>query len=167
MKLKTLITAATVACFALGASAKDGDSVINYEQLDAQMNAAQDEARAYLDTFFANILDENGFSQDGSGVKVAFPIGGDSVEVIWVSPFGQRDGQFIGVLANRPRDIEGYSVGDTITFERDQIRDWYVFGPNGKMFGSYTTRVMLADMSADAAAQLAEMLANPPVPADW
>ena len=149
------------------ATAGQSDPVINYENTDSQMNAAQAEARSHLDRFFEHVLDANGIGQQGSGVKVAFPIGENSTEVIWVSPFGIREGQLIGILANEPHSIEGMSVGDTVTFEQDQVRDWFFYGTDGKMYGSYTTRVMLADMAKDMSAQISEMLSNTPAPAGW
>ncbi len=167
MSLRTLAICSALAVPLAAAHAASGDAVINYDQMDVRMNAAQDEAQSHLDTFLAYVLDENGVGQNGSGVKVAMPIEGDGVEVIWVSPFGVRDGAFVGLLANQPQNIEGHNAGDTVQFERSQVRDWFFYGENGKMYGSYTTRVMLPDMSEDTAAQISEMLSIDPIPADW
>ena len=153
--------------FAAPAFASDGDHTINYSNGDSAMNAAQEAARAELDAFLSYIVNDNGIGRDGSGVKVAFPIGGDNVEVIWITPFALRDGQLVGYIANEPRDIEEHNAGDLVTFERDRVRDWYFFGDDGKMYGSYTTRVMLNDLSAEEAEQIAQMLSDDPLPADW
>jgi len=167
MLTKTLAILAMVSVPATATVAASGDGVISYDQQDLKMNAAQDEARSHLDGFLNNVLDENGVGRQGTGVKVAFPVGGESIEVIWVSPFGMRDGQFIGLLANEPQNMEGYNAGDTVAFNQDQVRDWFFYGEDGKMYGSYTTRVMLPDMSEDTAEELSELLSNDPVPSDW
>ncbi len=167
MFLKSLAIATALAAAPLVALAGQGDPTIDYDKLDVRMNAAQDEARSHLDQFFANVLDANGIGQQGSGLKVAFPIGEESYEVIWVSPFGMKDGQLVGILANEPREMDGHAAGDRVMFDRDQVRDWYFFGADGKMYGSYTTRVMLPDMPEDTAAQVSEMLSDAPLPADW
>ncbi len=152
---------------ATSAMAASGEGVINYDKQDQLLNEAQDEARAHLDGFLTHVLDANGVGKQGSGVKVAFPIGDDSVEVIWVSPFGVRDGQFIGLLANEPQNIEGYNAGDTVEFYQDQVRDWFFYGEDGKMYGSYTTRAMLPDMPEETAEQISEVLSIEPIPSDW
>lgn len=149
------------------AQAASSDPVITYEQSDSAMNAAQAKARVQLGAFFDNVLDTEGNLTADAGVKVAVPVEGGGVEVIWVSPFGMQDGAFVGLLANRPQSIKDKQVGDPITFSEAQVRDWYIYGDDGKMYGSYTTRVMLADMSASSAARVREMLSPSPVPASW
>lgn len=149
------------------AQAGQGDPVINYDQTDSAMNSAQAEARAHLATFFDLVMGEDGVARPDAGVKVAVPLSGGGVEVIWVTPFAERDDQFIGALANEPQAIEGKRAGDTITFSEADIRDWYFFGIDGKMYGSYTTRVMLADMSPTTADQIRDILADTPLPPNW
>lgn len=167
MLTKTIAIFAVATLSATAAVAASGDGVISYNQQDLKMNAAQDEARSHLDGFLSTVLDDNGVGQQGSGVKVAFPIGEDSVEVIWVSPFGMRDGQFIGLLANQPQNMDGFKAGDTVQFREDQVRDWFFYGEDGKMYGSYTTRVMLPDMAEETAEELSELLSIDPIPSDW
>jgi len=72
----------------------------------------------------------------------------------------------VGLLANDPVSFKG-NAGDAITFSADQVRDWYVFGADGKMYGNYTTRVMLADLSPELSAQIEAMLSPTPLPDTW
>lgn len=149
------------------AAAEAADPVVEYTNDDARMNAAQKEARAHLDRFMAEVLDGDGVSVEGAAIKVAVAVDGTSnFEVIWVAPFASRDGGLIGLLANQPRDIAG-NAGDPIRFSRDQVRDWSFFGPDGKMYGSFTTRVILADLEPAEAAQIAALLSDAPTPDHW
>ena len=150
-------------------NAAGSDKVVEYRKGDLTMNGAQAEAQKHLPVFLANILDEQGLAAEGAMVKVAFPVTIDGVsghEVIWVGPFGRLDGSFKGMLANRPRDMTE-QVGYVVDFTEDMIRDWMFPGPDGRLFGSYTTRVMLKDLDADTAAQVSASLAPDPLPEGW
>ncbi len=150
-------------------NAAGSDNVIEYGQGDMTMNDAQSEAQKHLPTFFANVLDEQGVAAEGAMVKVAFPVTIDGVsghEVIWVGPFGRDGNEFKGLLANRPRDMDA-QAGDLVEFTEPMIRDWMLRGPDGRLYGSYTTRVMLADLDKETAAQIAASLSEHPVPANW
>lgn len=160
-----------VGWFASGSSADaaESDKVVEYGKGDLSMNSAQAEAQKHLPVFLANILDEQGLAAEGAMVKVAFPVTIDGVsghEVIWVGPFARLDGSFKGMLANRPRDMTE-QVGDVVDFSEDMIRDWMFPGPDGRLFGSYTTRVMLKDLDADTAARISAALAPEPLPRGW
>lgn len=145
------------------------DGVIHYDGNDLTMNEAQNEAQRSLPDFLANKLDANGVAVEGAMVKVAFPVTREGVtgdEVIWVGPFGQMGGAFAGLLANQPVDMGG-NAGDAVEFTQDMIRDWTYQGADGKLYGNYTTRVMLADMDSGQAAQISQILSTDPVPTRW
>lgn len=145
------------------------DGVILYEGNDLTMNQAQDEAQRSLPDFLAHKLDANGQAVEGALVKVAFPVTRDGVnghEVIWVGSFGKEAGAFTGLLANQPVDMGG-NAGDQVAFTEDMIRDWTYQGTDGKLYGNYTTRVMLSDMESAQAAQISTMLSADPVPNRW
>ena len=143
-----------------------GDTTIEYADNDNAMNAAQSQAQDTLPKFFQRVLSDDGHLLQDAGVKVAVPTSNDGLEIIWVSPFMKENNGFVGLLANDPESFEG-QVGDPIAFSADQVRDWYVFGDNGKMYGNFTTRVMLADMSPELASQIQDMLAPAPLPDTW
>ena len=101
-----------------------------------------------------------------AGVKVIVPIDDTLAEVIWVAPFARTGQSFFGYLQNEPEHMEGYQVGDSIRFGQDQIADWYL-SRDGKVFGNFTTRVMLPHLSEEDRAWLSEMLSDQPIPSDW
>lgn len=168
--MRNLVLMLTLALSPLAAHAQQsGDPVINFGATDAEMNAAQDAARASLPRFLANALDAEGFGLPGTGLKVAFPVdNAGGVEVIWVTPFAY-DGAtgFAGLLANEPNAMDGLHVGDRVDFSLDMLRDWSFVDGKGTLYGNYTTRTMLPYLPADQAAGLAELLSPDPVPARW
>jgi len=146
-----------------------GDDVVHYATDDANMNDAQEDARRSLPDFLAHKLDETGTAAEGAMVKVGFPItseDGENDEVIWVGPFSKSGNTFTGALANDPVYIGG-AYGDEVTFTQDMIRDWMYQGEDGKLYGNYTTRVMLPELTATQAAQISQLLSEDPMPARW
>lgn len=162
-----LIAAALIAALPLAALAQ-GDPVISFENTDTEMNSAMATAQATLPVFLARATDAEGYGADGALVKVAFIDDYGDPEIIWVGPFlWDRGDGFAGLLANEPRALGNLRGGDRVDFTRDMIRDWSWTGPQGRLWGNYTTRVMLAQMDADTQAQMNAILSPDPVPADW
>lgn len=149
-------------------SAATGDDVVLYSGGDDRMIAAQDAAQKHFSRFLDHVLNDLGQARADAAVKVAIPLEGDAgTEVIWVTPFAIRDGLFIGALANDPHFLTGLFAGDVIAFDGNQVRDWSFYGPDGKMYGSYTTRVILADLTPNHAARIRALLSPDPLPSDW
>lgn len=149
-------------------SAATSDTVVMFSESDARMNAAQDAALTHFSRFLDHVLEASGQARADAAIKVALPLEGDAgTEVIWITPFAERDGLFIGALANEPRFLTGLTAGDVVSFDASQVRDWSFYGPDGKMYGSYTTRVILADLEPDQAAQIRALLSTQPLPSDW
>ena len=128
---------------------------------------AETQARAHLSTFLDFALDKNGRARDNAALKISMTGYGGKDETIWVRPFALRDGRYVGLLANEPKSTDTKHVGDPVAFSADQVRDWYFFGDDGKMYGSYTTRVLLRDMAPNAARQITSILSSSPTPAHW
>lgn len=148
--------------------AQDGDPITEFATNDAAMNAAQQTAQDTLPLFLANATDVEGFGVISAAVKVAFDIGNNQTEVIWVGPFAwDGDQGMIGLLSNQPNFMGDLNAGDQVEFSVGMVRDWSVASPEGQIFGNYTTRVMLPMLDADTAAPLSAALANPPIPTDW
>ena len=104
----------------------------------------------------------------GAMVKVAMPTSDDQIEVIWVEPFkGLGGDKFVGLLANAPNDLPGREQGSEVQFTRDQVQDWSFWGDDQRMYGNFTTRVMLPHLDADQAAQLRAILSHSPLPNGW
>ena len=155
--------------FAAPVAAEEDGRVIDYSATDMTMNEAQDAARASLPVFLDNSVNGDGTSAQGAMVKVAFPVqrgDGEGHEVIWVGPFLMSGDAFRGILANAPVEMDE-KLGDVVAFDQSMIRDWTIPGRDGLLYGNYTTRVMLADLPQDQAAQIAAVLSDDPVPADW
>lgn len=148
--------------------AAGGDDVQLFTDQDAQMNAAIADAQAGLALLLDNALDADGDGGPGTGLKVGLATIDDGVEHIWVGPFRHfGNDEFAGVLGNEPNRLEDLRAGDQVDFDISQISDWSFFGPDQKLYGNDTTRVMLLQMDESSAAELQAILAENPLPADW
>ena len=131
------------------------------------LSDAENQARLHLDRFLNHALDDQGRARDNAAIKISMTGYGGKDESIWVRPFAMRDGRYVGLLANEPKSTDRKHVGDAVAFDADQVRDWYFFGDDGKMYGSYTTRVLLPDMAPNTARQITQILSATPTPAHW
>lgn len=148
----------------------EGDPVTPFATDDGTMNAAIAQAQTTLPFFLANALDDDGYGNQGTSLKVAFPVknaGENEKEVIWVNPFRVfDDGTAAGLLANEPHFMPGLNAGDRVDFTTDMIYDWALWRADETSYGNYTTRVIAIQMGADGKDLLDRMII-PPVPADW
>jgi len=134
------------------------------------MNTAIEQARNTLNVFLANVLDAKGESQPDTTLKVSFQVDApdNGHEIIWISGFFRNtEGHFIGYLANEPNYMPGKQIGSKVHFTAHQIRDWGYFDADGKLFGHYTTRVLLKEMPQDQAKPILDLLSESPVPSRW
>ncbi len=163
-----LLTAFIAANIGNGAAAEGDAPVVHLSANHIAMQDAEAAARRHLDRFLSNVLSETGTAPDEAALKVAVPTADQGAEVIWVTPFAVlEDGVFIGILANQPRTTTAVKAGDAIRFHRDQVRDWSFMGTDAKLYGSYTTRVLLPHLAQEQAAQIAHHLSDVPMPAEW
>ena len=147
-----------------------GDPVITFAPDDPAMNTAIEEARDTLNVFLANVLDAKGVSQVDTTLKVAFQVdaAGYDNEIIWVSDFSRNtEGRYIGYLANEPNHMPDKQLGSKVRFTAHQIRDWGYFDVHGKLFGHYTTRVLLTTMPQNQAQPILDLLSGHPLPDRW
>ncbi|WP_421703511.1 YegJ family protein [Aliiroseovarius sp.] len=147
------------------------DPTVDFLPDDPRMTRAEAEAGGTLDKFLAHALNEHGLGYPNANLKVAFAtpeLGTKAAEVIWVARI-RRDGDgFSGELANEPAALPGLHLGDRVPFSRDQIRDWgWKDHITGKLFGHYTTRVIVLELPAAQAAPVLEILSDTPVPSHW
>ena len=129
--------------------------------------SAEGEARVHLSKFLDFALDKKGRARPNAALKIVLDGYGGDAETIWVTPFAKRDGRYVGLLANEPKSNDAKHVGDPIAFDPAQVRDWYFFGDDGKMYGSYTTRAMLPEMAPKTARQITQILSAKPAPSHW
>jgi uncharacterized protein YegJ (DUF2314 family) len=83
-------------------------------------------------------------------------------EYIWVELLSREGSRVTGRLANQPNGFDG-ELGDEVDFEVSQIVDWS-FKRDGKLFGMYSTRVLMDRMPPEDAAQARAVLSPNPVP---
>ncbi len=158
---------ATFACAVfLPLTALAGDDVVQFGQQDPEMQSAIAEARISLPQFLANTQGADGQSIEGAGLKVEFNAESEQSEVIWIVPFAPRGDGFVGILANEPTSMPGQHAGDMVEFSEAQIADW-TYSADGKLFGNYTTRVMLPHLDDATKTQLSQILSENPVPEGW
>ena len=152
LKPWTVLAAAMMLVATPSLAQKQDGGVIGYAVNDAEMNAARAEARQTLPSFFAAIAapaaDEGFFM-----LKFDLIDAPDEAEHIWAEDISVADdGTITGALANVPL-TEGFDIGQRVTIAREAISDWAFF--RGRvMQGSFTTRVMLRDMSRAEAAEI-------------
>ena len=145
-----------------------GDRVIDFAPGDPDMSAAITAARESMPLFLDKNTDSAGNAMGNTSVKVAFDIGNEGAEIIWVSAFTWDGGaNMTGRLANQPNYMEGLNAGDPVDFTTDMIRDWSFVAPDGTMWGHYTTRVIVPQLDADTQTALNAMLSADPVPSTW
>ena len=146
------------------------DPTVLVEDNDREMNKAILAARKTLPAFLANTVDAEGYGPRGGFLKVRFEVNaqGATDENIWVGPFANFEGQdFVGLLANQPVAMPGLNAGDQVSFSYDMIVDWNLDAGDGRYYGDYTTRVVIARLDPSEAAAFKDRFIDPPVPAEW
>lgn len=139
--------AATLLALALVpmASCAKREEITSVAADDAKMNAAVAEARATLPIFW-KVAEAGDPAVQRKIVKVALPVKGGGQEHLWMGFESHDDRQVNGRLENEPEYLPGLHNGDPVTVDPSQVSDWaYVRG--GKMYGAYTMRVVLDQLS--------------------
>ena len=135
--------------------AADNDPVIDVDSRDPEMQAAIQRARAEIDSALQTL-------QEGQvmGFSVKAPIQeGKRTEHFWLKDVTYQNNAFTGLIDNEPQRVHTVKKGDRITLRKEEISDWYYL-KEGKMYGSYTTRVLLKDLPPDDAAFFQRILAK-------
>lgn len=146
MRTIALAAAFAIAPIPLAAQEAEGDPVIEFDSVDARMNAAIAEARATSPRFL-EVLEAPPLGTENIVFK--FPLEGR--EHIWVGSVG-RDGSYLtGRLKNNPHS-QGWQLGDEVRVPIGEISDWGYVDPVGKAHGFFTVRIMVEEMSPEDAA---------------
>jgi uncharacterized protein YegJ (DUF2314 family) len=142
--------------------ARNGDALVYAKGTDAEVNAAIQRARDTLPVFWRK------FEQRGSKgftLKVAMPTRHGSLEHIWVDSIERRDGTIRAKLADDPDDIAGAKLGSPVVVDPGRISDWgYLV--DGKLYGHFTTRVLVKRMAPGEAAAVNALLQPKPLEDD-
>jgi uncharacterized protein YegJ (DUF2314 family) len=143
------------------ADAPKSDQIEQYANDDARMNAAVAEARRTFPGFVQK-LSAGELTDAYPKIKVGLAAADGSREHIWVAEPRVEGDRISGVLANEPAQLPGQHEGSPVTFTAEQVSDWS-YERGGRMWGNYTTRVMLPRLDPAQAADLRTVLSETPV----
>ena len=121
-----------------------GSDMYGVRDDDSAMNAAIAHAQATLDDFAAVLRAPKAKQRDFS-LKVKLT-DGTNVEHVWLSEPVVTDTQVSGTIGNDVEQVSGYSVGQHVTFDRDQVSDW-MYVDHGVLQGGFTILVLRDQMS--------------------
>src|SRR5262249_46754197 len=119
--------------------AKD-DRVVMVAPDDPDMTAAFRSARERLSDFL-QLARAPRKGMTNFALKVEIKDGGRS-EYFWVTPFAESEKGFTGTINNTPEIVHTVTLGQRITFSRDDIYDW-MYRDHGWMKGNFTACAML------------------------
>ncbi|MBX3567303.1 MAG: DUF2314 domain-containing protein [Rhizobiaceae bacterium] len=122
------------------------ENVVAYHTGDAKMNAAKQTGRSTLPRFRELIA-----AGTPGTYTVKFPLTQNgATEHIWLQLTDYRDGQFVGLLANKPVNGTKYAMGDEMTVAEADIEDWMIRSDDA-IYGGYTARAALKDLPKEQA----------------
>ncbi|HHS94322.1 MAG TPA: DUF2314 domain-containing protein [Rhodobacterales bacterium] len=145
------------------------ESVVSIADDDPAMVDAIETARGHLGQVLTAAINEFGVAHPGLTLKVAFPVESAQMdrEVIWLSDISLAQDGMAGRLANDPVAMPGLKFGDEVRFTQDMIYDWGLAGPDDRIFGHFTTRVLLDQIPKAQADEIRTMLSDDPLPEAW
>ena len=131
---------------------------------DPRVAAATAEARHHLPVFW-RMHDQSPPGYDQFALKVSLPtVEHEAFEHIWVTAIRRDERSVTGKLANVPVDLGDLVVGSQVTFSPEQISDWQ-YQKDGRLYGHFVTRAVMADFSPAERAELDSVLAPEPLEA--
>lgn len=136
------------------------DEIVGFREGDAAMNAAIAEARRSLPTFW-RLLEADPVVAASGKIKVGFDTPGGP-EHMWVREVRREGAVVKGLLDNRPVWLKGFAKGDPVTIDPADISDWSYIREE-RMYGSYTTRVMLPHLPAEQREAYRKFLSDKPL----
>jgi uncharacterized protein YegJ (DUF2314 family) len=119
---------------------------------DPKMEAAKQQGRSTLPTFFAHLASP---AADEGDFALKFNLTPDrsGAEFIWAGELQiDRAGKLTGILNNVPVDTR-FKQGQRVTIDRSLIIDWG-YRKGAVYQGNYTTRALLERMPPDEAAEI-------------
>jgi uncharacterized protein YegJ (DUF2314 family) len=123
------------------------EGVYTASSADPIVNGAMEQARSTLPAFW-KAYDSTDGTRDQFMLKVRLETPSGMAEHIWMGVTSREGNVIHGLLANEPAEIPELRLNSPITVTTDKVSDWgYV--REGKLYGNFTSRVLLRQMSAD------------------
>ncbi len=123
---------------------------------ESEMAAATERAVKEVDAF---ISDLNTGRSMGYAVKAPIKDNGET-EHFWLTEVTFDGAKFTGTIDNEPGMVSNVKMGQKWTLGKMEISDW-MYIRDGKMYGNYTLRPLLATMPKEEADQFRAMFATP------
>ncbi len=155
MKLPSLLVYIALTLTFFGCSSKP-ETLVEGGYDEAEMAAAIQRALSEVDLFIADL--KSGRSENYA-VKAPI-VDGDETEHFWLVDVTFADDKFTGTIDNEPGMVSNVKIGQKYTLGKTEISDW-LYMRDGKMYGNYTMRPLLATMPKEQAEQFRSIFANP------
>ena len=166
----SLVVAAVLLCGPMLQACSDqkpqnpGDRIINTTADDAALNAAMKQAVDTLDVFWAK-FDAKPPGTDNYAIKLGMTGQDGFKEFIWAEPVRRTNDEVVARLANEPEHLRGLTLGSEVHVKQDLIFDWG-YERNGKLYGHFTTRVLMNRMTPEELAEVEGRFSPTPIEPD-
>ena len=155
MKSVELLLGCLISIMIAGCSG-DPETLVRDGYDDAEMTAATERAISEVDAFIADL---NSGRSENYAVKAPIEDAGET-EHFWLIDVKFAGGKFTGTINNEPGMVSNVKLGQQWTLGKTEISDW-MYMRDGKMYGNYTLRPLLATMPEDQAEEFRAMFATP------
>lgn len=160
------LAAALLATLVVPACSRDApkpDRVINTEADDAALNEAMRRARETAPNFWAK-FEGNTPGATEYAVKLGMTGQDGFKEFIWANPIRREGDQIVARLANQPDHLQPLALGSEVRVDQSLLADW-TYERNGRLYGHFTTRVLMPRMTPEERAQVEGSLSPEPLEA--
>jgi len=166
LKLAFAVSAALLATPMVAACSREQsstppDRIIDTTADDEALNAAMKQASDTLEVFWAKF---EGKPPGVSDYVIKLGMTGQDgfQEFIWADPIRREGDQVVARLANEPVHLRGLRSGSEVRVSQSLIADWS-YARNGKLYGHFSTRVLLPKMTPEERAQVEGQLSSTPL----
>ena len=155
------LSTAMASCERGGAQTSDPKGMMTVKADDAEVNAATTEARRTLPRF-RRLFESRPADVENYWVKVAMPTSSGGEELLWIDHLGWAGGAVEGQIENEPVYLKGLHIGSKVRLGEGAIADWS-YSKGGKLYGHFTTRVLMRRASAAEAKDVLGLLSAEPI----
>ncbi len=143
--------------FTACAKQERADKVISVADDDPEMNAAIENARASLPSFW-KIFEHPVHGETGFSLKARMK-DGSATEHFWLIDIQRVNGKIAGVINNDPDTVKSVKLGQRVEIPEADISDW-LYMRDGKMYGNRTLRPLLKSMPPQEVERLKSIMAD-------